>query len=590
MSTKNECDIPSCQGIKLCNKAQRCVTDDLSAEAGNTHSCSLQNILNKNEYLRQTIQELIQDFHFGKLSQQLNGEVKLSADALCPCVGDVLGNKAENLHKDHENVRSWQDLCTDKQRHINILKEDRNKLQAQIANIKKEIQTRNLFKGKYRQLEVEEKVLQARCEVLSAIQAEFSQRLHKEEDWRSKYYTLRDETNSLKDVHDAFTQKIWALSKELKSRRAIKAVYETQKAHNTFLIEQNVTLQAEMEHLCKRMLRQRAVEKENRAIKAVNNTLSKENGDLKRRVYKFHRSVKDKKFLAIVSESLTREKEAMIWENAILHKKLLKLENKMDKTKALERMEIRKTFLGDSIDLQGDHGVERTWDDLSRDTLDHITALRRVNVHLQDHIHIVKRRLQNRAISKCEYQQLESQRKVLQLQCSVLNKTRSDMYETLRNTEDWRSKCAELKRETEALQESNHKLFQEIQAVNEDLWNLSVLRAEHSALLAENTVRTVKNSSQKTELGKLRTRLMEEKRQEGSSDQTPMDEDTRGSEASNVKCQLKELAHRGEQAMAFINASVRLERDILSRQNEALHGQVHKLTKILEGANTTGSH
>lgn len=556
----------------------------------NTHSCSLQNILNKNESLRQTIQELIQEFQSEKLSQQLNGEVRRSEEALSPCNGDMAENNPNDLHKDHEDEKSWLDLCMDKLQHINILKEDKNKQQAQIINVNKEIQARNFFKGKYKQLEVEEQVLQAKCEVLSAAHAEISQRLHDEEDWRSKYYTLRDQTNSLRDVHDTVTQKIWALSKEMKSRRAIKAVYKTQKAQNIFLVEQNMTLQTEMEHLCKKVLRQRAVEEENHAMKAVNKALSKENVDLKRRVYKFHSSVKDKKFLAIMSESLAKEKEAMIWENAILYKKLLKLENKMDKTKALERIEIGKTFLGDSVDLQGDHGGETTWDDLSRDMLDHINALRTVNEHLHKHIHIVKRQLQNRAVSKCEYKQLESQRKVLQMQCVVLNRTRSDMYETLRNTEDWRAKCTELKRETEALQESNHELFQEIQTVNEDLWNLSVLKTEHNALLAENTVRTAKNSSQQAELDELRARLLEKEKQEGNYDLLSMEEDALGSEASNVKRQLKELAQRGQQALAFINASVRLERDILSRQNEALHEQVHKLTKILEGANTSESH
>lgn len=590
MSTQKECVSSSCQGTDLCNKGQTYVTSELSAKEENTHSCSLQNILNKNESLRQTIQELIQDFQSGKLSQQLNGEVRRSEEALSPCNGDMAKNEPTDLLKDHEDGKSWQHLCTDKLQHINVLKEDKNKQQAQIINVNKEIQMRNIFKGRYKQLEVEEQVLRARCEVLSAAHAEISQQLHNEEDWRSKYYTLRDQTNSLRDVHDAVTQKIWALSREMKSRRAIKAVYKTQKAQNTFLIEQNMTLQTEMEHLCNKILRQRAVEEENHAMKAVNKALSKENVDLKRRVYKFHSSVKDKKFLAIMSESLAREKEAMIWENAILHKKLLKLENKMDKTKALERMEIGKTFLGDSVDVQGkDCGAETTWDDLSRDTLDHINALRRVNVHLQKHIHIVKRRLQNRAISKCEYKQLESQRKVLQMQCVVLNRTRSNMYETLRNTEDWRSKCTELKREMEALQESNHKLFQEIQTVNEDLWNLSVLKAEHNAVLAENTVRNSKNSSQQTELDELRTRLLEEEKQEENNDLPLVEEGVLGGEASDVKRQLKELEQRGEQALAFINASVRLERDILSRQNEALHGQVHKLTKILEGANTSES-
>lgn len=588
MSTQKECDSPPCQVTGLCGKGQTYVTSKLSAKEENTHSCSLQNILNKNESLRQTIQDLIQDFQSGKLSQPLNGEVRRSEEALSPCNGDMA--KTTDVHKDHEDEKRWQDLCMDKLQHINILKEDMNKQQAQIIDVNKKIQTRNIFKGKYKQLEVEEQVLRARCEVLSAAHAEISQRLHNEEDWRSKYYTLRDQTNSLRDVHDAVTQKIWALSREMKSRRAIRAVYKTQKAQNTFLIEQNMTLQTEMEHLCKKVLRQRVVEEENHAMKAVNKALSKENVDLKRRVYKFHSSVKDKKFLAIMSESLAREKEAMIWENAILHKKLLKLENKMDKTEALERMQIRKTFLGDSVHLQGDRGAETTWDDLSRDMLDHINALRRVNAHLQNHIHIVKRRLQNRAISKCEYKQLESQRKVLQMQCIVLNRTRSDMYEALRNTEDWRSKCTELKRETEALQESNHKLFQEIQMVNEDLWNLSVLKVEHNAVLAENTVRTAKNSSQRTELDELRVRLLEKEKQEGNYDLLLMEEDMLGSEASDVKRQVSELAQRGEQALAFINASVRLERDILSRQNEALHGQVHKLTKILEGANTSDSH
>lgn len=586
MSIKKECDIPLCQVVNRRKKAQTYVTGDLSAKEENIHSCSLQNILSKNEYLRQTIQDLIQECQSGKVSQQLNGEVQMSEDALSACNGDMPNNKTANLHKDREEEKSWQDLCTEKLQRINILKEDKKKQQAQITNVNKEIQMRNIFKGKYKQLEVEEQVLRARCQVLNVAHAEISQRLHNEEDWRSKYYTLRDQTNSLRDVHDAVTQKIWALSREMKSRRAIQAVYKTQKAQNTFLIEQNMTLQTEMEHLCKKILRQRAVEEENHAMKAVNKALSKENVDLKRRVYKFHRSVKDKKFLAIMSESLAREKEAMIWANATLHKKLLKLENKMDKTKALERMEIRKI----SLDLHGDHGVETTWDDLSRDTLDHISALRRVNAHLQNHIHIVKRRLQNRAISKCEYKQLESQRKVLQMQCMVLNKTRSHMYQTLRNTDDWRSKCTELKRETEALQESNHKLFQEIQAVNEDIWNVGVLKAEHSALLAENTVRAARNSSQQTELDELRTRLLEEERREGNCDLTPMEEDTLASGASSGQCQRKELAQRGEQALAFINASVRLERDILSRQNEALHGQVQKLTKILEGANTTEAH
>lgn len=587
MSTQKECGSLPCQVTDHCDKGQTCVTSELSVEK-NTHSCSLQNILNKNESLRQTIQELIQEFQSEKLSQQLDGEVRRSEEALSPCNGDMAENKPSDLHKDHEDEKSWLDLCMDKLQHINILKEEKNKQQAQIINVNKEIQARNFFKGKYKQLEVEEQVLRTRCEVLSAAHAEISQRLHDEEDWKSKYYTLRDQTNSLRDVHDTVTQKIWALNKEMKSRRAIKAVYKTQKAQNIFLVEQNMTLQTEMEHLCKKVLRQRAVEEENHAMKAVNKALSKENVDLKRRVYKFHSSVKDKKFLAIMSESLAREKEAMIWENAILYKKLLKLENKMDKTKALERIEIRKTFLGDSVDLQGDHGAETTWDDLSRDMLDHINALRTVNEHLHKHIHVVRRQLQNRAVSKCEYKQLESQRKVLQMQCVVLNRTRSDMYETLRNTEDWRAKCTELKRETEALQESNHKLFQEIQTVNEDLWNLSVLKVEHNAVLAENTVRTAKNSSQQAELDELRARLLEKEKQ--GYDLPSMEEDALGSEASDVKCQIKELAQRGQQALAFINASVRLERDILSRQNEALHEQVHKLTKILEGANTSESH
>lgn len=579
MSTTEECDSPRFQVTDLCDKAQTCVTSELSANEENTHSCSLRNILNKNESLRQTIQDLIQDVQSGKLSQQLNGAVRRSEEAFSPCNGDG-----------HEDENSWKDLYTDKLKHIHVLKEDKNKHQAQIINVNKEIQMKNIFKGKFKQLEVEEQVLRARYEVLSAAHSEIGQRLHNEEDWRSKYYTLRDQTNSLRDVHDAVSQKIWALSREMKSRGAIKAVYKTQKAQNTFLIEQNMTLQMEMEHLCKKMLRQRAVEEENHAMKAVNKALSKENVDLKRRVYKFHSGIKDKKFMAIMSESLVREKEAMIWENAILHKKLLKLENKMDKTMALERMEIGQVFRGSSLDLQGDRGATTTWDDLSRDTLDHINALRRVNAHLQKHIHAMKRRLQNRAISKCEYKQLESQKTVLQMQCIVLNKTRSDMYETLQNTEDWRSKCTELKRETEALHESNHKLFQEIQTLNEDLWNLSVFKAEHNAVLAENTIRMAKNSSQETEVDELRARLLEEEKQEGNDSPPSTEEDTLASEASNVKRQLKEFTQRGEQALAFINASVRLERDILSRQNEALHGQVHKLTKILEGANTPESH
>lgn len=578
MSTREECDSPRFQVTDLCDKAQTYVTSELSANEENTHSCSLRNILNKNESLRQTIQDLIQHVQSGKLSQQLNGAVRWSEAAFSPCNGDG-----------HEDENSWKDLYTDKLQHIHVLKEDKNKHQAQIINVNKEIQMKNIFKGKFKQLEVEEQVLRARCEVLSAAHSEIGQRLHNEEDWRSKYYTLRDQTNSLRDVHDAVSQKIWALSREMKSRGAIKAVYKTQKAQNTFLIEQNMTLQTEMEHLCKKMLRQRAVEEENHAMKAVNKALSKENVDLKRRIYKFHSSIKDKKFMAIMSESLAREKEAMIWENAILHKKLLKLENKVDKTMALERIEIGQVFRGDSLDLQADRGAVTIWDDLSRDTLDHINALRRVNGHLQKHIHAVKRRLQNRAISKCEYKQLESQKKVLQMQCIVLNKTRSDMYETLQNTEDWRSKCTELKRETEALHESNHKLFQEIQTLNEDLWNLSVFKAEHNAVLAENTIRMAKNSSQETELDKLRARLLEEEK-EGNYGPPSTEEDTLASEASNVKRQLKEFTQRGEQALAFINASVRLERDILSRQNEALHGQVHKLTKILEGANTPESH
>lgn len=490
----------------------------------------------------------------------------------------------------HEDETSWKDLYSDKLQHMQVLKEDKNRHHAQIFNVSKEIQTRNIFRGKCKQLEVEEQVLRARCEVLAAAHAEISQRLCDEEDWRSKYYALRDQTNSLRDVHDAVTQKIWALTREMKSRRAIKAVYVTQKAQNTFLMEQNTTLQTEMEHLRKKMLRQRAVEEENHAMKAVNKALSRENADLKRRVYKFHSAIKDKKFMAIMSESLARQKEAMIWENGILHKKLLKLEDKMDKTKAVERTEMGQVFRGVSLDLRGDRRAATTWDDLSRDTLDHISALRRVNAHLQKHIHATKRRLQNRAISKCECKQLESQRKVLQMQCIVLKKTRSAMYETLQNTEDWRSKCTELKRETEALHESNHKLFQEIQSLNEDLWNLSVFKAEHSAVLAENTIRTAKNSSQEGELDELRARLLEEEKQEGDDGPPSTEEDTLASEASDVKRQVRELTQRGEQALAFINASVKLERDILSRQNEALHGQVHKLTKILEGANAPESH
>lgn len=584
-SAREECGSDKNEATDLCKK----VPTNVSEQEEDSRSCSLKNILNENDTLRQTIQDLIQDFQSGKLLHKLDSAVEKSEEAFSHC-NNALQQELKALPMTHEHENSCHDLYTDKLHRINVLREDKNKCQAQITDVNKEIQVRNIFRGKYKQLEVEEQILRARCDVLKATHSEIDQKLQNEEDWRSKYYALREQTNLLREEHDAVAQKIWASSKELKNLSAIKANYKTLKAENAFLNEQNATLQAEMEHLSKKMFKQRALEEENNAIRAENKVLSKENSDLKHKVYRFRSTIKDKKFLAIMSDSLEREKEAIISENSILHKKLLRLERKMDKDKALERTEIGKAFQADSPGLQADQESATTWDDLSRDTLDHINALRRVNAHLQKHIHVMKRRLQNRAISKGECKHLEAQKKVLQTQCIILNKTRSDIYEILQNKESWRSKCKELKRETEALQESNHKLFQEIQSLNEDLGNLGAFKAEYNAMLAENMIRVAKNVTLEKDVGQLRMRLSEAEGQESSCSVTPAEGDALTNQNSDVKHQLIELSPRGEQALAFINRSVRLERDILSRQNEALHGQVHKLTRILEGANAPEAH
>lgn len=588
-ATRKKCSSLQKEVTDIFNRVQANSSNELSSNDVDCHRHILLQKLEENDTLRRNIQELHKEVWKEKALHKMDGAMRVSEEAMSRHNG-ALQNELQALHRQHENVKTWGDLCRRRLDRIDVLRRENKKVQGQIINVDKKIQIKSALKDKYQALEAEEQVLQARNDVLNEIHSEISRQLCEEEHLRYKYDVLKERTNNLWEKHNRATREIQIFNENIGNLSALKGNHELLKAEKRMLNAKNKKLQSRIEQLQKKLSKQQALEEKNNVMKAENEALSEKTSALKYKVQELRNAPKDGNSLPIISDFLKQEKHLISWLNYALHKELQRLTKKLDKEKALERKrtemranmeEASETVQLELQDLHNENINVTTVDDLSGHTLDHIHILKRENNNLKEQIQVINRQLQVRKSCKDEYEQMETQKKALKEQNQILIKTLSETYRKLLNEEDWKSKHDVLKEQTDALNQQNEKLTQKLQVFNKDLGNLSAFKADYKSLAAENMILFSQNGTLDQVVEQLKMELTTEEEMENGYNVAMAENEALSQETSALKLKVNELRNtlKGEKALALINDSLKVEKDIISCQNVALHKELQKLTK-----------